>query len=350
MSRSKNNTPQESGGQQDRKPEVENLKPGSNNEVNIGNLLRNEREKKGLTHREISEMTCIRSHVLKAIENEDWTNLPSPVFVKGFIRSYAAALGLDEGELSRLYQNTVPIEAPPPKPLVEPVRTKKGLYVLFIFLLLGMAVAYYIWKEYPARKEIVTGPDRIPPADNEIVKQNTPRDLLDSTDAIPPKDKTENNFVPQIGQKKMDWEYQEGEVPGDLEKTDGEGLERRIKEENTTTPQADSSINEKQGQDVSTRLDYAVDPLIEDQPLSLTAHVRERTWIKIYVDDGAPKEYMFDPGNHHEWKAREGFELTIGNAGGVDLEFNGEKIENLGASGQVVHLVFPQYYLERSQN
>ena len=100
----------------------------------------------------------------------------------------------------------------------------------------------------------------------------------------------------------------------------------------------------------SKKPDYEILSLIEDFPQILTASVRERTWIKISVDGGDPKEYIFDPGNRHEWKARKGFDLLIGNAGGIDLEFNGEKIENIGAPGQVVRLVFPQYYIERSRN
>jgi cytoskeletal protein RodZ len=394
MSNSKNRNPQEPETLKDLKPQEENLEQGPACEANIGSLLRNERKKKGLSYSEISEITCLRDHILKALENEDWPNLPSPVFVTGFIRSYARALGLDEGELVSLYQKTVPLESPLPKPLVDPVRSKKPLYVLFVFLLLTTAVAYYLWKEYPTRQEILTGPETITPAVNEIEKPKIPKDLLAGSESISSENKDETTLMPQADLKTTDGEAREVRAEekeekttlmpqADLKTTDGETQKVRVeeKEEKTTLmPQADLKTTEGEAREVQVEEKkekttsmlqadlkttdgeaqkvlpkekeekYEIMPPIEDFPLTLTARVRERTWIKIYVDDGDPKEYIFNPGNRHEWKARKGFDLIIGNADGIDLEFNGEKIENLGAPGQVVRLVFPQYYIERSQN
>ena len=78
--------------------------------------------------------------------------------------------------------------------------------------------------------------------------------------------------------------------------------------------------------------------------ITLTANVIERTWIRIFVDGQDAKEFILPPGSHPEWKAREGFELLIGNAGGIDLELNGQKIKKLGTSGQVVRLSLPEGY------
>jgi hypothetical protein len=44
---------------------------------------------------EIEELTKIRAKYLRALENEEWALLPGPTFTKGFLRSYAEALGLD---------------------------------------------------------------------------------------------------------------------------------------------------------------------------------------------------------------------------------------------------------------
>lgn len=390
MNRSKNRNPQEPEALKDLEPEEENLKQGSTREVNIGSLLKNERKKKGLGYSEISEITCLRPHILKALENEDWEDLPSPVFVTGFIRSYARALGLDEGELVGLYHKTVPLEAPPPRPLVEPVRSKKPLYFLFIIILLTMAVAYYLWKEYPTGQEILTSSETITPSDNDINKPKIPKDLLGGNAPISSEDKDETTLMPQADLKTTDGEAgdikdeekektilvpqddlktTDGEArdiqgedekektalmpQADLKTADGEATEIRVEEKKEKTalmPQADLKTTDRQLLPEKKKEKYEVMPSIEDLPLTLMANIRERTWIKIYVDDGDPKEYIFKPGSHHEWKARKGFDLTIGNAGGIDLEFNGEKIENLGAPGQVVRLVFPQYYIERSQN
>lgn len=62
------------------------------------------------------------------------------------------------------------------------------------------------------------------------------------------------------------------------------------------------------------------------------------------MDDQGPKEYMFRPGSHLQWKATKGFEILIGNAGGIDLEFSGTEIKNLGGHGKVVRLRLPEDY------
>ena len=72
--------------------------------------------------------------------------------------------------------------------------------------------------------------------------------------------------------------------------------------------------------------------------------VKRRVWIRIYIDDQEPKEYIFQPGSTPEWKARKGFKLLIGNAAGVELYFNGKEVGPLGTLGQVVTVKLPEDY------
>ena len=78
----------------------------------LGALLRTRREELGLTFAQISERTKVRPRYLEALENEDWESLPSPTFIKGFIRSYARALDLSEESLLGLYQEVAPAYRP----------------------------------------------------------------------------------------------------------------------------------------------------------------------------------------------------------------------------------------------
>ena len=80
----------------------------------------------------------------------------------------------------------------------------------------------------------------------------------------------------------------------------------------------------------------------EETGLVLKAVIRERTWVRIFVDDRDPKEYIFQPGSEPEWTAKQGFELLVGNAGGIKLELNGKRIEDLGKRGEVVRLRLPK--------
>jgi len=81
---------------------------------------------------------------------------------------------------------------------------------------------------------------------------------------------------------------------------------------------------------------------VETFKLLLKGHVTERTWVRISIDGLKPKEFTFSPSDKPEWKAKKGFELLIGNAGGIVLEFNGKKMDNLGKQGQVIRIKLPE--------
>lgn len=61
----------------------------------VGHALRHERELRGMTTSEIAAKTRIPVKILEAIEDERFAELPGEVFVRGFVKSYAQALGLD---------------------------------------------------------------------------------------------------------------------------------------------------------------------------------------------------------------------------------------------------------------
>jgi cytoskeleton protein RodZ len=61
----------------------------------IGNSLREARLRQQLDFAELEQQTKIRSKYLQALEEENFDLLPAPTYVKGFLRNYADALGLD---------------------------------------------------------------------------------------------------------------------------------------------------------------------------------------------------------------------------------------------------------------
>jgi cytoskeletal protein RodZ len=64
--------------------------------MKFGASLRKERELRGITLEEISQHTKVHFRFLEAIENDDLSVLPAKAFAKGFLRSYARMVGLDE--------------------------------------------------------------------------------------------------------------------------------------------------------------------------------------------------------------------------------------------------------------
>lgn len=69
----------------------------------LGQLLREAREKKGLSVTEVEEATKIRGALIEALEQDSYEALPAGIFRKGLLRNYAQYLGLDLKEVMTLY-------------------------------------------------------------------------------------------------------------------------------------------------------------------------------------------------------------------------------------------------------
>jgi len=63
----------------------------------------------------------------------------------------------------------------------------------------------------------------------------------------------------------------------------------------------------------------------------------EPTWIRVQADEGRAVEELLAPGAQRQWTAGKRFVLTIGNAGGIEIELNGRTLPSLGARGAVIH-------------
>src|SRR4051794_37512036 len=61
----------------------------------LGHLLREARERKGVTLADAQQATKIRLSFLQALEKEDFSVLPPPFYIRGFIKTYAVYLNLE---------------------------------------------------------------------------------------------------------------------------------------------------------------------------------------------------------------------------------------------------------------
>lgn len=75
--------------------------------ASLGEELRAARESRGLSIPGVSEQIHIRSVYLQAIEEESWSAIAAPVYVRGFIRTYARFLGLDAEEAVARFNGVV---------------------------------------------------------------------------------------------------------------------------------------------------------------------------------------------------------------------------------------------------
>jgi cytoskeleton protein RodZ len=71
--------------------------------LTLGEKLRQAREERGITISEVAEQTRISALYLECIENNDYKVLPGGIFNKGFVKSYAKYVGIDDQEALRDY-------------------------------------------------------------------------------------------------------------------------------------------------------------------------------------------------------------------------------------------------------
>lgn len=126
---------------------------------NFGERLKRERELREVTLEEITSATRIGSRFLEALENEDWEKLPGGVFNRGFVRSIARYLGLDEEALLGEYDlaHSTQVQPQPERPeqrIPSPPRWLPFALILaaLALLLVLFAAGIYGWRYYRARR------------------------------------------------------------------------------------------------------------------------------------------------------------------------------------------------------
>ncbi len=83
--------------------------------ASIGEELRRERQRRGVTIKDVEQVLHIRAAYLEALEEDNYKIIPGDVYVKGFIGNYADYLGLDRQRLVESYKSL--IGEPPGIPL-----------------------------------------------------------------------------------------------------------------------------------------------------------------------------------------------------------------------------------------
>jgi hypothetical protein len=221
-------------------------------------------------------------------------------------------------------------------------RKKRGmLYLILVFVVLAGGFAAYIWLERPDPGELTTQQEPPLPAEErpdaeridpggrlEAEKEEAPPDEMPRPSA--PLE-TDTESPPEVSAPAPGPEDTRSiDHPNTLADAPQETEEPVAPSETANLPPAETPVP-----------DTAPVPESDMPPLILKADVKERTWVRVTIDQEKPKEYILDPESNPQWRAHEGFELLIGNAAGVDLEFNGKKMENLGKQGQVIRLRLP---------
>src|SRR5258708_1867796 len=111
----------------------------------VGEILRSHRQQHHLELEEFSKMTRIRLENLEALENDQFEKLPSAVFVKGYIKTYATIFGFDYQPVLALLRRDFKESAVGklvPRDFIKPLLKKRRTWAPITMVFLALAIIF----------------------------------------------------------------------------------------------------------------------------------------------------------------------------------------------------------------
>ncbi|MFZ6022799.1 MAG: RodZ domain-containing protein [Patescibacteria group bacterium] len=144
--------------------------------LTVGNLLKKAREHSGKHIEEIAQIIKIKPEYLNKIEQNDFSSFNSSTFVKGFIRSYAAFLGLDAENIVALFRRQIGEEDVPLKAkktlikqqsiVISPTSIMSVAIILFFVAVFGFLISQFYRLQQPPVLKIVQPSTEITTSDS----------------------------------------------------------------------------------------------------------------------------------------------------------------------------------------
>lgn len=80
-------------------------------------------------------------------------------------------------------------------------------------------------------------------------------------------------------------------------------------------------------------------PAAKADSARLVLSANDTVWVNLVIDEGKTYDLLMRPGNKFMFWGRRKFNMTIGNAGGLQISLNGHEYPPLGKPGVVIRNV-----------
>jgi len=284
----------------------------------IGAALRRARDQRGLTLDDVAARTKINRKHLESIESGERSAIPGGFFYKSFARQYAAALATADSDLVEEIEGLLAAEQPPAQPAARdeevlkvmsamPVQERASWnpsaasYAIFLVLALIGCSGLYAWWHRAQQAHASADAKSRPPAP------------IEKTEAPKPEPQKPAEQKPETQKP----ETQKPEAPKP------EAKQAEVRKE---TPAPPSEL-------------AAVVPSPDDK-ISLEVSATEDAWFWLNADGKTLFSGVLQAGQTKTFAAKENARMKIGNAGGLDIKFNGKPIGPIGPNAQVRSVVF----------
>ena len=283
--------------------------PSERSSGGFGARLRDARERRGISLRQIANATKISVGVLKALERNDISKLPGGIFGRAFVRSYASEVGLDPEAtildfIAQFPNDSVTAGHPTSGQVEDNVAVESEqrtagtfLWLLLIAVPIAGGLLYFSSLGRPAIlapaavADVPRTTERLPSAPPPSLA--TPRG---QAPAAPPAAAVDAAAVPAA-------------VPAALPTVSAPAIPVPADARPAAAP-------------------------TDQLTVELTA--RRPCWVSATVDGQTAIERLLKAGDRQTLTVRREMVLTAGDASAIALQFNGADARSLGKSGEVV--------------
>lgn len=266
---------------------------------------------RGVTLDEIAESTKIRRSHLEALEKEDFRDLPGGVFNKGFVRAYARFIGIDEDEAVADYAAISNDAAPPEDQFPLEVHEKpdrelnpRSSQLPLIASVVGLVLVIAGYVAYRA-------------------KHHQPESVAASVSAA----------TPEYTRQPTD----EGSSQPSAAKDNVTAATKIVSVKETVSHQEERQVSSAAPVKQTPPLDKALSP---EHSFFIIIKAKEDAWVSVVADGRRVSHGILKADKQRFIRAARQIVVKTGNAGGIDVSFNGRPLGAIGNESEARTLMF----------
>jgi cytoskeleton protein RodZ len=256
-----------------------------------------EREQRQITLEEISASTKIRMHFLVAMEEERFDKLPGGIITKGFLRSYARCVGIDDDSVVADYLAT--LRGNEIVPTLPPIAEKESV---------AAAMELPWWVFVSAFFFIAVGLFTVGQVKRAL--------------HAPPTLSSAKPLAPQVGDAAPRLGAQPVGINADV-------VARPPAPDQASTSRAEFASFRGEGDSATATLPSA-NAAVEPEPFFVLIRAREDAWVSIIADGKPIMQDTLLASTQRSVEAHRYITIRAGNVGGLDFSFNGEVLPAQG--------------------